>query len=79
MASFTVGAEQLDALFPDLVGFTHRYPDVGVDNVGILGTLLHVVSQRDGAAVLLGDLLAGLDELIVGHVVLGTAGNEVDA
>ena len=36
-----------------------EYPNVGVDDVGILGALLHVVGQGNGAAVLLGNLLAG--------------------
>ena len=73
-----IWAQQLDALLPQLGGLTHRYPNVGVDNVGILGALLNVVGESNGASVLLSDLAAGGNEFSIGHVVLTTTSYEVD-
>ncbi len=58
--------EEVDALFPDLGGFAHGYPHVGVEEVAAFNALLHVVGDGDFGAGFFGDLLAGVDEFLVG-------------
>ena len=75
----TIRGELSDALGPDLVRLAHGDPHVGVDNVGTGDAVLDVGGQLDGAAVGLGDGLAGLDDVVGGHALLGAAGHEVHA
>lgn len=72
----TIRGELSDALGPDLVGLAHGDPHVGVDNVGTGDAVLDVGGQLDGAAVSLGDGLAGLDDVVSGHALLGAAGTK---
>ena len=71
-----VGHQHLDALFPNAVGFAHRHPDVGVDEVEALHALLDVVGDGELGAGLFGDFLALLDELLGGLKFLG--GDDAD-
>ena len=43
-----VGLEKPDALFPDVVGFAHGNPDVGVDDVGAGDGFVDILGEGDG-------------------------------
>ena len=74
-----VGLKQADALGPDLLGLAHRDPDVGIDHMSTADALLRIVGQRDGAAVLGGNGLAGLHDVVSRPALLRSTGNEVQA
>ena len=76
---YLIGGEQAYSLCPYSIRLAHGYPYVGVDNVGVGGTLLYVLGEGDGAAVFRRDGTAGIHQLLGGEQRLWRAGGEVKA
>ena len=55
---YLVRLQQLDPLFPHVVGFTHGYPNVSVDNVHALDTFFDVVGYDDLGTSFLGNFVS---------------------
>src|SRR4051812_10534939 len=61
-----VGGQQLDPLLPDRLLLAHGDPDVGVEVVHAADSLVDVLGQRETCAGLLGDVVARLDQVVLG-------------
>ena len=68
-----------DALFPQLVRFTHADPDVGVEDVAVLRALRYIVGDLQHSARLLGHSAAFFHQLLRRCQLLRAAGTEVHA
>ena len=76
---YLIGKQCVDALLPDLNGLTHRYPNVGIDNVCALGRLHGILNKAKLCAGLSGKLLATVDQRLIGEILLGSASGEVQS
>ena len=74
-----IGTHELDPLAPELVGLAHGDPDVRIDDRSILCTFSDIGREGEMSACLGGNLLAGSDKTLFRHVLLRSAGTEVDA
>ena len=67
------GVEQPDPFRPDVLGLTHRHPDVGVHEVHTGNCLAGVLGDRDLRAGARGDVAGDLDD-VVGRCQRGRPG-----
>ena len=72
-----IRGQVLNSLGPDLGGFSHGDPDIGIENVCIQNGLHGVRHPFDCAAALRGQVLAGLCQHRIRKIGLRRAGHEV--
>ena len=72
-----VRGQVMDTLCPYLVGLAHGYPDVGINDIGALGALFHILGKSDGGSGSLGVLFTLFYELLVREIFSGGAGHKV--
>ena len=73
----TVRSQIVDSLLPYAVRLTHRYPDIGIDNIGIFCSLFYVLGEGDGCTALLCILLTLSHKLCVREVFLRCTGHKI--
>ena len=59
-----------DTLFPDFVRLTHRYPDIGIDNVCIFCSCCYILCQRYAASCLFCNFYAIVYQFFFREIIL---------